>query len=216
MSAKAFEALSKSSESELSPQTAHSQDKSDKENNEKIVAARKNLIRFGSLAVLAFVVWLFATISWFTANRAVETSGMGVLNNYYKSLILSNLITASAYPTDYNTTALPPDSRLVLVDANNNDKAYYLDTVDNGEINFYSFTSDGTSGGTHYTPAPFQKLMSIRVEECDGGTLVATENNTATNAIVKYNKNAVQAVRRLPRHLQQTISYTPMQYWIRQ
>ena len=78
MSAKAFEALSKSLESELSPQTAHSQEKSDNENNEKIVVARKNLIRFGSLAVLAFVVWLFATIAWFTMNRDVGTSGMGV------------------------------------------------------------------------------------------------------------------------------------------
>lgn len=78
MSAKAFEALSKSSESELSPQTAHSQEKSDKENNEKIVAARKNLIRFGSLAVLAFVVWLFATIAWFSSNRATTAGGMSV------------------------------------------------------------------------------------------------------------------------------------------
>lgn len=116
-------------------------------------------------------------------------SGDSVLNNYFKSLILSNLINASAYPNDYNTTALPPNSRLVLVDANNNDKAYYLDSVPAmGEINFYSFTSDGTSGGAHYTPAPFQNLMNIRVESCDGGTLVATENNTTTDAIVKYNE----------------------------
>lgn len=111
-------------------------------------------------------------------------SGDSVLNNYYKSLILTNLITASAYPSDYNTSALPPDSKLVLVDASNNDKAYYLDSVPaTGEINFYDFTSDGA----HYTPAPFQNLMNIRVEACDGGTLVATTNNTTTDAIVEYN-----------------------------
>ncbi|WP_303834472.1 hypothetical protein [Ruminococcus flavefaciens] len=78
MSAKAFEALSKSLESEHSPQTAHSQEKSDNENNEKIVVARKNLIRFGSLAVLAFVVWLFATIAWFTMNRETSAGGMSI------------------------------------------------------------------------------------------------------------------------------------------
>ncbi|WP_303803959.1 hypothetical protein [Ruminococcus flavefaciens] len=110
-------------------------------------------------------------------------SGDSVLDNYYKSLMLSNLINASAYPSDYNTSALPPDSKLVLVDASNNDKAYYLDSVPaTGEINFYDFTSDGA----HYTPAPFQNLMNIRVEQCDTGTLVATANNTTTDAIVEY------------------------------
>lgn len=74
MSAKAFEAVSKSLESEHSPQTAHSQEKSDNENNEKIVVARKNLIRFGSLAVLAFVVWLFVTMHMQIKQMTAETA----------------------------------------------------------------------------------------------------------------------------------------------
>lgn len=63
MSAKAFDALSKSSVVSSNPQTAQSQVNQDDEDRKKLLAIRKrNLIRFGSLAVLAFVVWLFATI----------------------------------------------------------------------------------------------------------------------------------------------------------
>lgn len=78
MSAKAFDALSKSADVSSAPQTAQSQEQNDNNDKQKIVAARKNLIRFGSLAVLAFVVWLFATIAWFTMNRDVGTSGMSM------------------------------------------------------------------------------------------------------------------------------------------
>ena len=77
MSAKAFDALSKSSDVSKNPQTAQSQGSSDsQEKNQNVVAARKNLVRVGSLAVLAFVVWLFATIAWFTSNKDVGGSGM--------------------------------------------------------------------------------------------------------------------------------------------
>ena len=78
MSAKAFDALSKSADVSSAPQTAQSQEQNDNDDKEKILAARKNLIRFGSLAVLAFVVWLFATIAWFSMNRDVSTGGMGI------------------------------------------------------------------------------------------------------------------------------------------
>ncbi|WP_028515927.1 hypothetical protein [Ruminococcus flavefaciens] len=79
MSAKAFDALSKSSVVSSNPQTAQSQVNQDDEDRKKLLAIRKrNLIRFGSLAVLAFVVWLFATIAWFTSNKDVGGSGMGV------------------------------------------------------------------------------------------------------------------------------------------
>ena len=78
MSAKAFDALSKSSDVSSVPQTAQSQEQNDNDDKEKIVAARKNLIRFGSLAVLAFVVWLFATIAWFAMNKSVTAGGMSV------------------------------------------------------------------------------------------------------------------------------------------
>ena len=75
MSAKAFDALSKSSDVSSVPQTAQSQVNQDDEDRKKLLAARKNLIRFGSLAVLAFVVWLFATIAWFSMNKSVTAGG---------------------------------------------------------------------------------------------------------------------------------------------
>ena len=79
VSAKAYEALSKSSEESTAPQTAQSQVNQDDEDRKKLLAIRKrNLIRFGSLAVLAFVVWLFATISWFSSNRTTTAGGMSV------------------------------------------------------------------------------------------------------------------------------------------
>ncbi|WP_295090246.1 hypothetical protein [Ruminococcus sp.] len=126
MSAKAFEALSKSLESELSPQTAHSQEKSDKENNEKIVAARKNLIRFGSLAVLAFVVWLFATIAWFTANKQNSASGMGVSTQAYSFKLKSK----GTIPMDAAYTAAS-EYKDGVPDDDNTPEYYY--TGDNNE-----------------------------------------------------------------------------------
>jgi len=79
VSAKAFDALSKSSDVSSVPQTAQSQVNQDDEDRKKLLAIRKkNLIRFGSLAVLAFVVWMFATIAWFSSNKDVGGSGMGV------------------------------------------------------------------------------------------------------------------------------------------
>lgn len=39
---------------------------------------KKALIKFGSMAVLAAVVVVFATIAWFAMNRETSTSGMGV------------------------------------------------------------------------------------------------------------------------------------------
>ena len=72
MSAKAFDALSKSSEVGSVPQTAQSQVQNDNEEKKKyLIAKRKNLIRFGSLAVLAFVVWLFATMQVTTIQMTV-------------------------------------------------------------------------------------------------------------------------------------------------
>ena len=79
MSAKAFDALSKSSDVSSVPQTAQSQVNQNDEDRNKLLAIRKkNLIRFGSLAVLAFVVWLFATIAWFASNKDVTASNMQI------------------------------------------------------------------------------------------------------------------------------------------
>ena len=62
VSAKAYEALSKSSEGSVSPQAAQSQEPLNDEGKERKKRLRSTLIKFGSLAVFAFIVWIFATI----------------------------------------------------------------------------------------------------------------------------------------------------------
>lgn len=100
MSAKAFDALSKSSDVSSVPQTAQSQVNQDDEDRKKLLAIRKrNLIRFGSLAVLAFVVWLFATISWFSSNKDVGAGGMGVRigSNDFELRVVGDNVGALSY-----------------------------------------------------------------------------------------------------------------------
>ena len=62
VSAKAYEALSKSSEESTAPQTAQSQEQQNDEEKERKRRLRGSLIKFGALAVFAFIVWIFATI----------------------------------------------------------------------------------------------------------------------------------------------------------
>lgn len=79
MSAKAYEALSKSNELTIADETAHSpKQKNDVDEKERKKRLKGSLIKFGSLAVFAFVVWIFATISWFSSNSSVSGNGMGV------------------------------------------------------------------------------------------------------------------------------------------
>ncbi|WP_143055537.1 hypothetical protein [Ruminococcus sp. YRD2003] len=79
MSAKAYEALSKSNELTTANETAQSpKQKNDGDEKERKKRLKGSLIKFGSLAVFAFVVWIFATISWFSSNSTVSGNGMGV------------------------------------------------------------------------------------------------------------------------------------------
>lgn len=79
VSAKAYEALSKSNELTIADETAHSpKQKNDVDEKERKKRLKGSLIKFGSLAVFAFVVWIFATISWFSQNTSVSGNGMGV------------------------------------------------------------------------------------------------------------------------------------------
>ncbi|WP_024857141.1 hypothetical protein [Ruminococcus albus] len=100
-------------------------------------------------------------------------------SNYFKELKMS-----------MNSNGWAPDSRLVLVDANNNDKHYYLDssivTADsNGiyHIPFDSFTANGASGGAAYKPVAMSSLLEYTVSATNNGPLVVTTD--ATKATVK-------------------------------
>lgn len=74
--------------------------------------------------------------------------GDNVLNNLYKTISVSG-------------GAWPEGTRMVLVDANNKDKAYYLDSPGSGStLSLYDFTDES---GEYYKPAPLGNLMNIAI-----------------------------------------------------
>ena len=62
VSAKAYEALSKSNELTAVNEAAQSPEQRNDDEKERKKRIRGTLIKFGSLAVFAFIVWVFATI----------------------------------------------------------------------------------------------------------------------------------------------------------
>ena len=98
-------------------------------------------------------------------------------SNFYKDLLLSMK----------DTTGWAPDSRLVLVDATNNDKHYYKDAAitekdskDYYHIAFDSFTTDGTAQGTPFKPAPLNDLLTLSIALDGNGKLMQTTEDKAT------------------------------------
>lgn len=74
--------------------------------------------------------------------------GDNVLNNLYKTISVSGGV-------------WPEGTRMVLVDANNKDKAYYLDSPGSGStLSLYDFTDESEE---HYKPAPLGNLMNITI-----------------------------------------------------
>jgi hypothetical protein len=47
-------------------------------NNEQLRKRRASLIKIGVVMILAFIVWVFSSVAWFTMNKDVGGSGMGV------------------------------------------------------------------------------------------------------------------------------------------
>lgn len=99
--------------------------------------------------------------------------GDSVLTNYYKSVYLKNNI----------GNGWAAGTRMVLIDVNNKDKAYYLDvppTVNDTNLHtfeLYSFTEDGAASddaSKHYKPVDLNDLMKVTVEQMGDGTLTST------------------------------------------
>lgn len=100
--------------------------------------------------------------------------GDSLLTNYYKSLNLKN----------HNNNDWAADTKMVLIDANNSDKYYYLDSPPKGlltTISLYDFTDEA---GKHYVPVNLQELMTVAVEQNNDGTLTPTTGNTSEGATV--------------------------------
>lgn len=104
-------------------------------------------------------------------------SGDSLLTNYYKSLTIKN----------HNGNNWPGVTRMVLVDASNSDKYYYLDSpppmndTQTTYISLYDFTD---SEGNRFAPAPLQNLMTVTVAQSEEGTLTPTDENTSVGATV--------------------------------
>ena len=100
--------------------------------------------------------------------------GDSLLTNYYKSLNLKN----------HNENGWAANTKMVLVDANNSDKYYYLDSPPSDRstsICLYDFKDDAQN---HYTPVNLQELMTVTVGRDSEGTLTPTNENTAEGATV--------------------------------
>ncbi len=81
------------------------------------------------------------------------------------------------------TNTWPSGTKMVLVDANNKDKYYYLNTAPTGsQIDLHSFQNSGVN----FTPVPLQDLLTITIAQNNSGSLTTT---TEENATVKYGNN---------------------------
>ena len=47
-------------------------------NDDALKRRRASLFKIGAVMILAFIVWVFSSIAWFSMNRETGTSGMGV------------------------------------------------------------------------------------------------------------------------------------------
>jgi hypothetical protein len=47
-------------------------------NDEQLRKRRASLIKIGAVMILAFIVWVFSSIAWFTINKDVGTGGMSI------------------------------------------------------------------------------------------------------------------------------------------
>lgn len=97
-----------------------------------------------------------------------------------------------ALAVTYSGGAWPDDTRLVLVDASNKDKFYYLDNpTQTASLPLSSFKDEKDKG---YVPVPLNDLMQITITPDSNGTLMLNNdengNNKAANATVK-DKNGI-------------------------
>lgn len=74
VSAKAYETLSKSNELTPVSEAAQSPEQRNDDEKERKKRIRDTLIKFGSLAVFAFIVWVFATMHMITKQMTAETA----------------------------------------------------------------------------------------------------------------------------------------------
>lgn len=108
--------------------------------------------------------------------------GDSTLTNYYKRIAIKSHVSAHTWPAD---------TTLVLVDASNNDKFYYLDDPATkitfgddgiGYMDLWDFVDDS---GEHYKPVDFYDLLENVVISPNAEGTLTTVGATSDNAVVK-------------------------------
>lgn len=109
---------------------------------------------------------------------AAVNGGDSLLDNYPKSLVFSN----SSKLVNGSMPDLPADTKMVLIDTQNQSRAYYLDALDSA-----SFTGTGTekrlllsafsNGSDQFEPVTFNDMMIVTVEQSNTGTLVLSSEH---------------------------------------
>ena len=219
MSAKAYEALSKSNELTATNETAQSpKQNNDVDEKERKKRKKAALIKFGSLAVFAFIVWIFATISWFSSNDTTTAGGMGVsagANGFELRVSGSNI----GYSDLYSFSAVDPSY-------STNDDLETGPGIGQDTIRFRISGADdkikpGTCGKLEFEIIPYSNLgPSTLVYKIDIETFTAvitkvTQNETTYERVDSLSKVtsssgvAFSATNRLRTHLMFFKSATP-------
>ena len=122
-----------------------------------------------------------------TAGEWIEAVNGGdtLLNNYSKKLLFDNSTSGGAN--------LPSTTKMVLIDTQNNSKAYYLNDLYSGGSNAALNTTTGYldlskfSNGSTFSPKNFNEMMIVTVKQDDNGTLVDSSLHPGGTGIVTDN-----------------------------
>ena len=103
-----------------------------------------------------------------------------------------------------DSSVWPTNTKMVLVDANNTDKSYYLDTAPTGsEINLHDFVN----GTEHFEPVALQDLMTVTIGQNGNGTLVKTTADDS-KAIVRSGSDYYRLIEDAEKD-EESVSYKP-------
>ena len=173
VSAKAYEALSKSNELTVANEVAQNpKKKNDGDEKERKKRIKGSLIKFGSLAVFAFVVWIFATIAWFSQNDSVSSDGMGIrvgsspfelktvgYYGYYDNYLPGDFTKVA---NNLASAAQPPSGEYSSLSTANGSSIQWLITADSNAKNYVTSSTNednkgirpGTSGEMKFWIVP--------------------------------------------------------------
>ncbi len=134
----------------------------------------------------------------FTYNRSASewgaaiNAGDSVLTNYAKNLLFDN---STHVESGQSKPVLPSSTKMVLVDTQNNSKAYYLDSLTNdafngsGDQKTLHFNQFKDLANSYFTPVDFNDMINVSITPSSSGTLVEDDNQSTvkdTSTGTKY------------------------------